>query len=112
MLVENLKKKTLIALCTVQDALVGNSRYDTITKALVKHVKAARMQYVQFLEDEKKVESENNWKRKEIATEIENVKQKQKVLHSIEIMQKEADEMAERAEKKEDFTVLSKSNAY
>ncbi len=33
-------------------------------------------------------------------------------MHSIEIMQKEADEMAVRAERKHDFTLLSKSNAY
>ncbi|MGH0115623.1 UNVERIFIED_CONTAM: hypothetical protein FKN15_037946 [Acipenser sinensis] len=76
------------------------------------HVKAARIRYVKFLEDEKKVESENDRKREKIATAIENVKRKkQKVVHSIEIMQKEADEMTERAEKKQDFT-LSKSNAY
>lgn len=33
-------------------------------------------------------------------------------MHSIETMQKEANKMSVRAERKHDFTLLSKSNAY
>ncbi|KAK6471317.1 hypothetical protein HHUSO_G29675 [Huso huso] len=115
MLVENLKERTLISLRLVQDSLAGRPMEDAIPRVLVQHAKAARMRYVQYLENEKKkkVAAENDRKRKELMYDIahQTVK-RQKMINSIEVMQREADEMAEKAEKKQGFALLSKSNAY
>ncbi|MGH0157607.1 UNVERIFIED_CONTAM: hypothetical protein FKN15_033724 [Acipenser sinensis] len=115
MLVENLKERTLISLCLVQDSLAGRPMEDAIPKALVQHAKTARMRYVQYLENEKKkkVATENDRKRKELMSDIAHqTAKRQKIINSIEVMQREADEMAENAEKQQDFTRISKSNAY
>ncbi|MGH0128498.1 UNVERIFIED_CONTAM: hypothetical protein FKN15_027529 [Acipenser sinensis] len=115
MLVENLKERTLISLRLVQDSQAGRPMEDAIPKVLVQHAKAARMRYVQYLENEKKkkVATENDRKRKELMSDIAHqTAKRQKMINSIEVMQREADEMAEKAEKKQDFALLSKSNAY
>ncbi|XP_058873644.1 uncharacterized protein LOC117967216 isoform X2 [Acipenser ruthenus] len=118
MFVENLKEKTIVAQHIVRDSLssLGENHTDlAITKKLLQHVKAAKMRYVQFLEDQKKAktETEKERKRKKIQDEIAGVqKKRRKVLKIISTMQKVADEMAELAEKKHDFTLLTKSNAY
>ncbi|MGH0120660.1 UNVERIFIED_CONTAM: hypothetical protein FKN15_068235 [Acipenser sinensis] len=113
-LVENLKERTLISLRLVQDPLAGCPMEDAISKTLVQNAKAARMRYVQYLENEKKkkVATENDGKRKELMSDkAHQTAKRQKIINSIEVMQREADEMAEKAEK-QDFTLLSKSNAY
>ncbi|XP_058887888.1 uncharacterized protein LOC131738144 [Acipenser ruthenus] len=93
-LVENLKERSLISLCLVQDSLVGRPMEDAIPKALVQHAKAARMRYVQYLENEKKkkVATENDRKRKELMSDIAHqTAKRQKIINSIEVMQREAD---------------------
>ncbi|CAM4635460.1 unnamed protein product [Leuciscus chuanchicus] len=115
MLVENLKERSLIALRLVQDAMAERAVDEALPKDLIQHCKGARMRYMQYLEDEKKNKEQtaNEKKRKELHQDIENVKAKQRrIMKSSEMMQKEADEMAMKAEKKQDFTLLSKSNAY
>ena len=63
-------------------------------------------------EKTKKDQIANEKKRKDLHHEMANVNAKQQIImQSIEVMQKEADKMAVREEKKQDFTLLSKSNA-
>lgn len=115
MLVENLKERTLVALRLVQDAMAGHAKDEPLPKDLIQHCKAARKRYVQYLEDEKKKQDQtaNEKKRKDLHHEMTYVKAKQqRIMQSIETMQKEADETAVRAENKQDFTLLSKSNGY
>ncbi|KAL7373432.1 hypothetical protein ABVT39_006697 [Epinephelus coioides] len=103
MLVENLKKKSLIALRIVQDAMAERAVDEALPKDLIQHCKGARMRYMQYLEDEKKKKEQtaNEKKRAELHQDIENVKAKQRrIMKSSEMMQKEADEMAVNAEKK------------
>ncbi|KAK1905642.1 hypothetical protein KUDE01_012822 [Dissostichus eleginoides] len=114
MLVENLQEKTLIAMRLVHDAMAGHTD-GALPKDLKQHCRGARTRYEMYLEDQKKLREQTTKekKRKELSQEIQKVKTKrQKVMTSTETMEKEAHEMAVMAEKKHDFTLLSKSNAY
>ncbi|KAK1898471.1 Adenylate cyclase type 6 [Dissostichus eleginoides] len=114
MLVENLQEKTLIAMRLVHDAMAGHTD-GGLPKDLKQHCRGARTRYEMYLEDQKKLREQTTKekKRKELSQEIQKVKTKrQKVMTSAETMEKEAHEMAVMAEKKHDFTLLSKSNAY
>ncbi|KAK7884109.1 hypothetical protein WMY93_027232 [Mugilogobius chulae] len=115
MLVENLKERSLIALRLIKDSMSDYPVGQPLPKNLIQYCKGARMRYVQYLEDEKKnkEQSANEKKRKALHQEMEDIKTKQrKIMKTNEIMQKEADDMAVIAEKKQDFTLLTKSNAY
>ncbi|KAK1906949.1 hypothetical protein KUDE01_009345 [Dissostichus eleginoides] len=114
MLVENLQEKTLIAMRLVHDAMAGHTD-GALPKDLKQHCRGARTRYEMYLEDQKKLREQTTKekKRKELSQEIQKVKTKrQKVMTSTETMEKEAHEMAVMAEKKHNFTLLSKSNAY
>lgn len=114
MLVENLQEKTLIAMRLVHDAMAGHTD-GALPKDLKQHCRGARTRYEMYLEDQKKSREQTTKekKRKELSQEIQKVKTKrQKVMTSAETMEKEAHEMAVMAEKKHNFTLLSKSNAY
>ncbi|KAF3850524.1 hypothetical protein F7725_012296 [Dissostichus mawsoni] len=98
----------------VHDAMAGHTD-GALPKDLKQHCRGARTRYEMYLEDQKKLREQTTKekKRKELSQEIQKVKTKrQKVMTSAETMEKEAHEMAVMAEKKHDFTLLSKSNAY
>lgn len=94
MLVENLKERSLVALRIVQDAVAEHPLDEVLPRGVILHCKGAWMRYMQYLEDEtkKKIQTANERKRKDLRQEIANVNTKQqKIMHSIEVMQKEAD---------------------
>ena len=118
LLIENMQEKTIVAMRTVYDSVSAMNVHFTdmqLTPKLKQHVKSARMRYNQYLEDTKKArEDEQKDKKRNTVTESihETEKKKKKVECSMEVLCKEADELAKEAEKKHDFTLLTKSNAF
>ena len=118
LLVENMKERTVIALRTVYDGVRGTGQHFSevpFTPRLKRRVKAARMWYQQYLEEQKKatLDDQKTRKRKAIQDDMQAVERKKKLVkESMEAMTKEADELAKKAEKKQDFTLLSKSNTF
>ena len=105
MLIENLHEKTVVALRTVHDSISTLEDHFTklpLTPAMKRHVMSVRMRYGQYL-DERKKESQ--------LSICEAERKKSKVDTSIDILGKEADDLAKSAEAKHDFTLLTKSNA-
>ena len=79
-----------------------------------RHVKYARMRYDQYLDEQKtaSLNEQQRKKRKGVQLSIrEAERKKSKVETSIDILGKEADDLATSAEAKHDFTLLTKSNA-
>ena len=116
LLIENLHEKTVVVLRTVDYSISTLEDHFTmlpLTPAMKPHVKSARMRYGQYLDEQKK-ESLNKQQRKKrngvqlIIREAE--RKKCKVETSIDILGKEADDLAKSAEAKHDFTLLTKSN--
>ena len=117
MLIENLHEKTVVTLRTVHDSISTLEDHFTklpLTPTMKRHVMSARMQYGQYL-DEQKRESLNEQQRKKrrgVQLSIrEAERKKSKVDTSMDILGKEADDLAKSAEAKHDFTLLTKSNA-
>ena len=114
MLIENLHEK---ALCTVHDSISTLEDHFTklpLTPAMKRHVMSARMRYGQYLDEQKKesLNEQQRKKRKGVQLSIrEAERKKSKVDTSIDILGKEADDLAKSAEAKHDFTLLTKSNA-
>ena len=117
MLIENLHKKTVVALRTVHDSISTLEDHFTklpLTPAMKRHVMSARMRYGQYLDEQKKesLNEQQRKKRKGVQLSIrETERKKSKVDTSINILGKEADDFAKSAEAKHDFTLLTKSNA-
>ena len=108
MLIENLHEKTVVALRTVHFTKLP------LTPAMKRHVMSARMRYGQYLDEQKKesLNEQHRKKRKGVQLSIrEAERKKSKVDTSIDILGKEADDLAKSAEAKHDFTLLTKSNA-
>ena len=117
MLIENLYEKTVVALRTVHVSISTLEDHFTklpLTPAMKRHVMSARMQYGLYLDEQKK-ESLNEQQRKKwkgVQLSIRKAERKKsKVDTSINILGKEADDLAKSAEAKHDFTLLTKSNA-
>ena len=118
MLAENMKEESFVAHRLVYDAVTALNcpvSKVPITKDLVRNVKAARIRYTTYLEDQKKetMEEKKSQKRKLIQQEInDTTNRKKRLVCSMEVLEKEADELAKKAEKQQNFTLLSKSNAF
>ncbi|XP_060753828.1 uncharacterized protein LOC132864430 isoform X1 [Neoarius graeffei] len=114
MLVANLKERTLMCLCLIQDSLTDCSFDGVLPKPFLQHCRNARMRYVQYLDDEKRRKRKLKMTSREKSSALKSQKwqQRDKIITSIKAMQTEADAMAEKAERKQDFTLLTKSNAY
>ena len=118
MLVENLQEKTVVALRTVYDGISATSQNFIellFTPRLKRNVKAARMRYSQHLEDQKKAKAgrEKDRKRKALQGELNEVQKNKKVIEStIDAMTKDADDLAQRAERRHNFALLSESNTF
>ena len=85
-----------------------------LTPAMKRHVMSARMRYGQYLDKQKKesLNEQQRKKRKGVQLSIrEAERKKSKVDTSIDILGKEADDLAKSAEAKHVFTLLTKSNA-
>lgn len=65
MLEENLEERSLIALRLVQDAMAERAVDEALPKDLIQHCKGARMRYMQYLEDEKRIKNKLQMRRKE-----------------------------------------------
>ena len=117
MLIENLREKTVVALRTVHDSISTFEDHFTklpLTPAMKRHVMSERMRYSQYLDEQKKesLNEQQRKKRKGVQLSIrEAERKKSKVDTSIDILVKEADDLAKSAVAKHDFTLLTKSNA-
>ena len=106
-----------MALRTVHDSISTLEDHFTklpLTPAMKRHVMSARMRYGQYLDEQKKesLNEQQRKKRKGVQLSIhEEERKKSKVDTSINILGKEADDLAKSAEAKHDFTLLTKSNA-
>ena len=108
MLIENLHEKTVVTLRTVH----GSQRSKITSPSC--HEMSARMRYGQYLDEQKKesLNEQQRKKRRGVQLSIrEAERKKSKVDTSIDILGKEADDLAKSAEAKHDFTLLTKSNA-
>ncbi|KAJ8043443.1 hypothetical protein HOLleu_10524 [Holothuria leucospilota] len=118
MLVENMQEKTLVALRTVYDSIAATGQDFTevpFTPRMKRNIKAARMRYKKYLDDQRKAKGENEKakKRKAVQDELHDRQKKKKLIESaIDIMKKEADDLAQKAERRHDFSLLTKSNAF
>lgn len=115
-LVENIKEETLIALRFVCDELKNVKIQDVpMTKELLSYARSARMRYQNYLDDQKQKKSEEEKAKKRSAKTEKLKKLKKRKLdleNAIQTMNKEANEMAIKAENKKDFTLLAKSNSF
>ena len=117
MLIENLLEKTVVTLRTVHDSISTLEDHFTklpLTPAMKRHVMSAIMRYGQYLDEQKKesLNEQQRKKRRGVQLSIrEAERKKSKVDTSIDIIGKEADDLAKSAEAKHDFTLLTKSNA-
>ena len=108
----------LIERCPLKYPLVtyhqGHFTKLPLTPAMKRHVMSARMRYGQYLDEQKK-ESLNEQQRKKwkgVQLSIREAERKKSMVDtSIDILGKEADDLAKSAETKHDFTLLTKSNA-
>ena len=104
MLIENLHEKAVVALRTVHDSISTLEDHFTklpLTPAMKCHVMSARMRYGQYLVEQKResLKEQQRKKRKGVQLSIrEAEKQKSKVDTSINILGKEADDLAKSAE--------------
>ena len=104
----------LTRICSVHDSISTLEDHFTklpLTPAMKRHVMSARMRYGQYLDEQKK-ESLNEQQRKGVQlSSREAERKKSKVDTSINILGKEADDLAKSAEANHDFNLLTKSNA-
>lgn len=118
LLVENMKEKTVTSLRTVYDSVSASGKHFTsipLNEDLKRNVKSARMRYETYKESliSNKAENDKNLKRKNLQADLKVEETKRRRLkESIDSLSKEADELAKLAEKKQDLTFLSKSNAF
>ncbi|CAH0563016.1 unnamed protein product [Brassicogethes aeneus] len=114
--VENLSEKALQASRLVYDEYKNKDISKlNFEKELLSHVRSSRMRYQNYLDDEKtkKTEDEKTKKRTKVLEEVNELKKKKiKLEKTVETLNKDADELARNAEKKSDFTLLAKSNAF
>ena len=91
MLIENLHEETLVAQRLVCDSLPTNDEDYSAMSVIKKYVKAARLRYFHYLEDQKKnrKETERQRQRKAVEDEIKETKKKKKrLLGTTEMMKK------------------------
>lgn len=119
-LTSNLSKRTLVAQRLVTDAVrsklpnVHEVHKLPITKKLMSNCRAARMRYQQYLDQEKEKEiSTAASKRKlHLQQQVSDTKAKRlKLENTVERHLIEADMLAKKAEKNNDFSLLTQSNA-
>jgi hypothetical protein len=116
LIVENQKEKSLIARRLVCDHIkeVGGVCKVEINKKMLQYAANARHEYRAHLEEEaaKRRDSQCALKRKAVEEQIVDLKIKRKrVEQDITSMIEEADRHAEKAERSQDLTSISKSNA-
>ena len=110
MLIENLHEKTVVALRTVHDSISTLEDHFTklpLTPAMKRHVMSETMRYGHYLDEQKKksLNKQQRKKRKGVQLSIHAAeKKKSKVDTSIDILGKEADDLAKSAEAKHHFT--------
>ena len=118
LLVENMKELSLISQSIVFDhfsACKNDLHNYQVDKKLLLSCKGARMKYDNYLENEKKkqVLTEKSRKRKLITDEIVIVKKEKKdLLDHIASLDTDITKYSFEAEKKKDFTLLTKANAF
>ena len=104
LLIENMQEKTVVALPTVYDGVMASGSHFcdvSITPRLKRNIRSARMRDQQYLNEQKKAK----------ADEQKAVQRKKNLLKdSIESLSKEADELAKK--RKQDMTLLAKSNTF
>ena len=102
-LIENIQEKTVIALRTIYGSVSGTDGHFSemlLTPKLTRHMKSVRMRYNQYLEDTRVAwnNEEKGKKHKAVQETIHEVEtKKHKVECSIEILRKDADELAKKA---------------
>ena len=116
--VENLHPDTLISMKMVYDEILttsGNAYAYEITPELLASTKSARMKYEQHLEDGKKQkrDKQEGQKRKLVSDKVKEITTKKlKLSETVQRLNEEATSLALQAEKKKDFHLLTKSNAF
>ena len=115
---ENLQEKTLVASCFLYSSVKSDVNHFSelsFTPRWTGNVRAVRMRYQLYLEEQKKLHAKSDKviKRKAVENEICEVKCKRKLLNkSFQAMSLEADKLATEAELKHTFTLLAKSNTF
>ena len=116
LLVENQKTKSLVALRRIEDHMkYSEASPETIeiSNAMIKNVKDAHNHYKIELEKqrEEKLETQQLLKRKIVDDELKVVKAKQfKLINEIDVLRVDADLLALKAEKLQNFDYLTESN--
>ena len=114
--VENMNAETYSAQRIICDHVssVGGLNNVVMSKGMMTSVAAARQRYMMSLDDKKREKSKETIgeKRKNIMDEIENLKKKKIQLEVDSVsMQKDADDLAMKAESSAKLTLIAKSNA-
>ena len=117
-MVENLQEKTLFASRFVYSSVKSDANHFSelfFTASLKGNVRAVRIRYQLYLEEQRKLHSKSDIakKRKAVEDEICEVECKRKLLNkSILAMSLETDKLITEAKVKHNFTLLAKSNAF
>ena len=117
LLVENLDMESLIAqrlICNYMKRKIFEPHNFPISKNLISSVKSARQKYQQSLVDKSKLNlnKEKSEKEMNIISEIQEINTKVASLEkTVNELKNDADKYAFEAEKMNDLTILSKSNA-
>ena len=101
-------------MCDSVNAIGGVLNVDVSNRKLLMSCAAARHQYLAYLENEKKVKETEASGRKHKAMEAEVAslkKRKLAVETGIQSLTKDADDLADKAEKQHKVTLITKSNA-
>lgn len=115
-MVGNMKDDSIVAQRVVVDSIrvAGGLEKVTITKELQMSASSARQRYVAYLDDKRKEKESKSKadKRKSLADELQELKQKRKRPESdIKHLDQSADELAEKAEVTRNMTFIIKSNS-
>ena len=114
---ENILGDTVTArriVCDSVNAIGGVLNVDVSNRKLLMSCAAARHQYLAYLENEKKVkETEaSGRKRKAMEAEVASLKKRKLAVETdIQSLTKDADDLADKAEKQHKVTLITKSNA-
>ena len=112
--VENLKEQSHIAQRYVHeftDEMESLSRM-VITKELRQSVSGARSRYATYLEEEKKIKALTAIKNEKSEKTKSLQERKRRLCEDVKTLEKGADDLAEQAEKKQDLSLIVKSNSF
>lgn len=112
--VENLKEQSYIAQRYVHEFTDEMESLSSmvITKELRQSVSGARSRYATYLEEEKKIKALTAIKNEKSEKTKSLQERKRRLCEDVKTLEKGADDLAEQAEKKQDLSLIVKSNSF